>query len=89
LPSLPVATGPYSADWKELGRSYTVPEWWRDAKFGAWSHCPNRATGMRAECICRAVTNMNTISKTSVIHQNTVTRTSAIIGRLTDGIPKR
>ena len=38
LPPLPVAPGPYSADWKTLGRNYTVPEWWRDAKFGAWSH---------------------------------------------------
>ncbi|MBN2685008.1 MAG: alpha-L-fucosidase [Pontiellaceae bacterium] len=38
LPVLEVAEGPYMADWKELGRIYTVPEWWRDAKFGAWSH---------------------------------------------------
>ena len=38
LPSLTVAPGPYSADWKGLGRSYTVPAWWREAKFGAWSH---------------------------------------------------
>ncbi len=38
LPPLKVADGPYSADWKELSRLYTVPEWWRDAKFGAWSH---------------------------------------------------
>jgi alpha-L-fucosidase len=38
LPPLPVASGPYSADWKALSRIYTVPEWWRDAKFGAWSH---------------------------------------------------
>jgi len=38
LPPLPVAAGPYSADWKELSRKYTVPDWWREAKFGAWSH---------------------------------------------------
>ena len=38
LPSLPVADGPYSADWKALSRIYTVPEWWREAKFGAWAH---------------------------------------------------
>ena len=38
LPPLPVAAGSYSADWKELSRMYTVPEWWREAKFGAWSH---------------------------------------------------
>ena len=38
LPSLPVANGPFSADWKALGRGYTTPLWWRDAKFGAWAH---------------------------------------------------
>jgi alpha-L-fucosidase len=38
LPPLPVADGPYAADWKSLSRLYTVPEWWRDAKFGAWAH---------------------------------------------------
>ena len=38
LPPLPVADGPYSPDWKSISRQYTVPEWWRDAKFGAWSH---------------------------------------------------
>jgi alpha-L-fucosidase len=38
LPPLPVADGPYSADWRTLSRIYTVPEWWRDAKFGAWAH---------------------------------------------------
>lgn len=38
LPPLPVAAGSYPADWKGLGLSYTVPEWWREAKFGAWAH---------------------------------------------------
>jgi alpha-L-fucosidase len=38
LPPLPVADGPYSSDWKEISRLYAVPEWWRDAKFGAWAH---------------------------------------------------
>jgi len=38
LPPLPVAAGPYAADWKTLSRFYTAPVWWRDAKFGAWSH---------------------------------------------------
>jgi alpha-L-fucosidase len=33
-----VAAGPYSADWKALSRLYTVPAWWREAKFGAWAH---------------------------------------------------
>ena len=38
LPPLPVAPGPYEPDWTALGRAYVVPEWWREAKFGAWSH---------------------------------------------------
>jgi alpha-L-fucosidase len=38
LPPLRVADGPYAPAWKEISRLYTVPEWWRDAKFGAWSH---------------------------------------------------
>ncbi|MEO6232548.1 MAG: alpha-L-fucosidase [Ferruginibacter sp.] len=38
LPPLSIAAGPYPAYWKGLSRSYTVPEWWRDAKFGAWAH---------------------------------------------------
>lgn len=38
LPPLTVAAGPYPADWKGLSRLYTMPEWWRDAKFGAWAH---------------------------------------------------
>lgn len=38
LPPLKVADGPYSADWHTISRIYSVPEWWRDAKFGAWAH---------------------------------------------------
>src|SRR5450432_2945843 len=38
LPPLTIADGPFSADWKALSRIYVVPEWWRDAKFGAWAH---------------------------------------------------
>ena len=38
LPPLPVAAGPYPADWKEIEPALPAPEWWRDAKFGAWSH---------------------------------------------------
>jgi alpha-L-fucosidase len=38
LPKFPVATGPYTADWTALGLAYSTPQWWRDAKFGAWAH---------------------------------------------------
>ena len=38
LPPLKIDNGPYPSDWEGLSRLYSVPEWWRDAKFGAWSH---------------------------------------------------
>lgn len=38
LPPLPVAVGKYPPDWKGISQIYTIPEWWRDAKFGAWAH---------------------------------------------------
>lgn len=38
LPPLPMEEGEYPADWKGISRIYTVPAWWREAKFGAWSH---------------------------------------------------
>jgi alpha-L-fucosidase len=38
LPKFPVAAGPYTADWKTLGQAYLAPQWWRDAKLGAWAH---------------------------------------------------
>ena len=38
LPPLSVAAGPYTPDWKGLSRNYTVPDWWREAKFGVWAH---------------------------------------------------
>lgn len=38
LPALPVAEGQYPADWKGISKIHTVPAWWREAKFGAWSH---------------------------------------------------
>lgn len=38
LPPFPAAVGPYAADWKALGLAYSAPEWWRDAKLGAWAH---------------------------------------------------
>ncbi|MBR4134634.1 MAG: alpha-L-fucosidase [Bacteroidales bacterium] len=38
LPHLKPETGLYTEQWDTLSRYYNVPEWWRDAKFGAWSH---------------------------------------------------
>jgi len=38
LPTFKPASGPYTADWTALGLTYSTPEWWRDAKFGAWAH---------------------------------------------------
>lgn len=33
----PMATGPFTPNWESL-RTYEVPEWFRDAKFGIWAH---------------------------------------------------
>lgn len=35
--SLPMQDGPFSPDWNSLEK-YTVPDWYRDAKFGIWAH---------------------------------------------------
>lgn len=32
------ATGPFKADWNSLIDGYRTPDWFRDAKFGIWSH---------------------------------------------------
>lgn len=38
LPEFRGEQGEYTDDWSTLSRLYNVPQWWRDAKFGAWSH---------------------------------------------------
>ena len=53
LPALPVAKGPYSADWKSLSKLYSAPEWWRDAKFGAWSHWDPQSMPERGDWYAR------------------------------------
>ncbi len=37
LPDLEVYPGPYEANWESLSR-YEVPDWFREAKLGIWSH---------------------------------------------------
>ncbi|USI74825.1 alpha-L-fucosidase [Sphingomonas morindae] len=34
----PGAAGPFTADWGSLAAGYRVPDWFRDVKFGIWSH---------------------------------------------------
>lgn len=34
---LAIAEGPFKPDWNSLA-TYTVPDWFRDAKFGIWAH---------------------------------------------------
>jgi alpha-L-fucosidase len=55
LPPLPVAAGPYSPDWKAISRSSTVPEWWRDAKFGAWAHWDPQAMPEQGDWYARGM----------------------------------
>jgi alpha-L-fucosidase len=33
-----VAAGPFQPSWESLAAGYTMPEWFRDAKFGIWAH---------------------------------------------------
>ncbi|MGJ3629671.1 glycoside hydrolase family 97 C-terminal domain-containing protein [Sphingomonas sp. MMS24-JH45] len=52
--------GPVPPDWQSLTSGYSVPDWFRDAKFGMWAHwtarcrCRRWATGMPAACTSRA-----------------------------------
>ncbi len=55
LPPLPVAAGPYAPDWKALSRAYVVPEWWRDAKFGAWAHWDPQSMPERGDWYARGM----------------------------------
>jgi alpha-L-fucosidase len=55
LPQLPIASGPYLSDWKEIARQYTVPEWWRDAKFGAWAHWDPQSMPEQGEWYARGM----------------------------------
>jgi alpha-L-fucosidase len=36
--NLPTATGVFEPTWQSMAANYRVPEWFRDAKFGIWSH---------------------------------------------------
>jgi alpha-L-fucosidase len=55
LPPLPVAAGPYVADWKAMSRIYEVPAWWREAKFGAWSHWTPQSMPEQADWYARGM----------------------------------
>jgi alpha-L-fucosidase len=55
LPPLPVAAGPYTPDWRAMSRIYTVPEWWRDAKFGAWAHWDPQSMPERGDWYARGM----------------------------------
>jgi alpha-L-fucosidase len=55
LPPMPVAAGPYVADWKAMSRIYEVPAWWREAKFGAWSHWTPQSMPEQADWYARGM----------------------------------
>lgn len=55
LPPLLAADGPYPADWKGLSRLYTVPAWWREAKFGAWAHWDPQSMPERGDWYARGM----------------------------------
>ena len=85
LPPLEVAEGPYSPDWKALGRPTPfrhggVRRSSERGRTGTRNPCPSRAIGMREACTWKVALNMNFILNTSAIRPNTGTRTSAITG---------
>ena len=53
LPQLPIAEGPFNPDWKGVSKMYTAPEWWRDAKFGAWAHWDPQSMPERGDWYAR------------------------------------
>ena len=60
LPELPIAGGPYKADWKELSQNYMAPDWWREAKFGAWSHWDPQSEPEQGDWYARKMYQENT-----------------------------
>ncbi len=49
---LPVASGPFRPDMASL-KSYQVPEWFRDAKFGIWAHWGPQAVPRQGDWYAR------------------------------------
>ena len=85
LPPLPVAPGPCSPDWKALSREYTVPAWWREAKFGAWAHWDPQSMPEQGDWYARGMymeagRNTNTTSSISATLLNMAIKTSPITG---------
>ncbi len=86
LPPLPVADGPYSADWKEISQHYQTPEWWRDAKFGAWAHWDPQSMPEDGDWYARGMYQEGSAQYRyqhpiiSAIRRNMVTRTSPTTG---------
>ena len=58
IASLPAAektektTGPFTSDWETL-KTYECPEWFRDAKFGIWSHWGPQSVPMDGDWYAR------------------------------------
>ncbi len=52
--SLPIAPGPFAADLTSL-KQYQVPKWFRDAKFGIWSHWGPQAVPMNGDWYARGM----------------------------------
>ncbi|MBN2274257.1 MAG: alpha-L-fucosidase [Bacteroidales bacterium] len=55
LPQLKVADGPYESGWEEISRIYTVPAWWREAKFGAWAHWDPQSMSEKGDWYARGM----------------------------------
>jgi len=60
LPKLPIADGPFTASWKGLSENYMAPDWWREAKLGAWSHWDPQSEPEQGDWYARKMYQENT-----------------------------
>ena len=65
-------------------KTYQCPDWFRDAKFGIWSHW---GPGMPEICMYRAAHNTIITSAIMDIHPNLATKISVVYGRQKIFIP--
>lgn len=53
LPSAGTSAHRFAPTWESLGRDFTIPEWFRDAKFGIWAHWGPQCVPMAGDWYAR------------------------------------
>lgn len=90
LPPLKIEQGHYTENWDTLSKLYNVPEWWREAKLGAWSHWDPQSAAEDGDWYSRGMYMPNNEQyRYHLEHyghpQNTDTKTFVTTGSSTDG----